>query len=116
MNQEDVVYMYAVEYYSAVKSNKLMLFVVTQMEVGRNYASGRRQKKKINIGVTCRIQRNQKVRQGQTLKADHRSETSKRGQRWGEVKTGKKKVRECGGSKWEWEPSGTLLAFYWWVQ
>ena len=33
MSQEDVVYIHTMEYYSAIKKNKMMLFAATWMEL-----------------------------------------------------------------------------------
>ena len=53
MDKEDVVYIYTMEYYSAIKKNE-MPFAATQMDLGILILSEVRQRKRTTIFITYR--------------------------------------------------------------
>ena len=55
MDKEDVVYIYTVEYYSAIKKNEIMLFAATWMDLEIIILSEVNQRKTNIISLICGI-------------------------------------------------------------
>ena len=72
MNKEDVVYMYTMEYYSAIKKNGILPFVTTWLDLEGILLSEISQKEKDKyhmISLICQIQKqNKQNKQNKTHK------------------------------------------------